>query len=51
MKNGKNRKPYDKPRIVHREKVEVVAATCDSAWIPNRTCMLDGQSGCQKTRF
>lgn len=45
------KKKYIKPEILHREKVEVLAAVCDSQWVASRTCMLQGQSGCQKTRF
>jgi len=45
------KKRYDKPRILHREQLEVLAAVCDSAWVPSKTCMLKGQPGCLKTRF
>ena len=46
-----SKKKYSKPKILHRDKVEVLSAVCDSAWVKNRTCMLQGQAGCQKTRF
>lgn len=52
MKDKQQKKrTYTAPRIVHREKVEVLAAICDSGWVPRRTCMVRGQPGCQKTRF
>lgn len=45
------KRAYEKPRVIHREKLEVLSAVCDSGWVPRRTCMTQGQSGCQKTRF
>ena len=45
------RRLYVKPRILHREKIEVLAATCDSQWMPNKSCMLQGEPSCLKTRF
>lgn len=45
------KKKYVKPKILHRDKVEVLAAACDSTWIAGRQCMIEGQSGCAKTRF
>lgn len=44
------KKTYEKPKIIHREKVEVLAAVCDSNWIAGRTCMTSAPA-CQKTRF
>lgn len=51
MSREKKKKKYEKPRLIHREKVEVLAAVCDSSWLPGKTCMLEGQGSCQKTRF
>ncbi|MFH0880962.1 MAG: hypothetical protein V2A34_14700 [Lentisphaerota bacterium] len=51
MKRRKEKKKYVQPRITHHDKVEVLAAVCDSSWLPNRTCMVVGQPACQKTRF
>jgi len=45
------RRPYEKPAIIHREKIDALAVVCDSAWIPTRTCRLQGQAGCVKTRL
>ena len=42
---------YEKPRIVYREKIEVLAAVCDSGWMPGKTCRIVGQPACVKTRF
>ncbi len=49
MSNKK--KPYTKPKITHRQKVEALAAVCDSGWTASRTCRLQGEVGCQKTRL
>jgi hypothetical protein len=51
MNTGKEKKKYRKPRIIYREKAEVLTAVCDSAWMPGRSCMLVGNPNCQKTRF
>ena len=51
MNREKKKKAYSKPRLVHREKVEVLAAVCDSSWVPGKTCMIEGQAVCKKTRF
>ena len=51
MNREKKKKKYVKPRLIHREKVEVLAAVCDSSWLPGKTCMIEGQATCQKTRF
>jgi len=42
---------YRKPAIIHRERMEVLAIVCDSAWVPQRTCKLQGEVGCVKTRL
>jgi len=49
MKNEK--KKYTKPAFLHRGKVEVFAAVCNSTWSGNKTCRIIGQSGCIKTRI
>lgn len=49
--NKKKKKAYAKPRIVYRDKIEVLAAVCDSSWTPDVTCMLVGNPACIKTRF
>ncbi len=45
------KKKYQKPKIIHRQNIEVLATACDSQWMPQRVCMLQGQSSCTKTRF
>ena len=47
----KNRRLYEKPRILHRGEVEVLAAVCDSAWMPTVDCRVLGVPVCIKTRF
>ena len=36
----KSKKPYEKPAVVYKRKMEVLAKICDSAWINplTRTC-------------
>ena len=52
VKNKKAaKKAYRKPQLVYRDKVEILAAVCDSNWLPGRTCMIVGQATCQRTRF
>lgn len=48
MKNDKKR--YEKPAVVHREKIEVMAAVCDYAWNPKKVCRLLGEPACVSTR-
>jgi len=48
--NKKKKKPYTKPGIIYREKVDVLAAVCDSSWNPAKTCMVTGQPSCEKVR-
>lgn len=38
---GKEKKPYERPRILSTEKLEVVAATCDGS-----KAVFDGVSQC-----
>lgn len=45
------KRKYCKPRITQREKVEVLAAVCDSSWTGPTKCMKVGESGCIKTRL
>jgi hypothetical protein len=49
--NMEKKRKYEKPAIIHRDKVEVLAAVCTSAWNGSLTCRLQGQAGCQKTKF
>ena len=35
----RKKKKYDKPKVIHREKIEVLAAVCNSAWVPSQSCM------------
>ena len=51
MKKTTLKNKYIKPAIIHREKVEVLAAACDSGWTGGQVCRKEGQTGCQKTRF
>lgn len=50
--NGKdeNKKRYSKPAIVYRDKIDVLAAVCDSNWIPRQPCMVIGNPGCLKVK-
>jgi hypothetical protein len=46
------KKAYTKPKILSREKVEVLAAVCDSTWGGgSKTCRIVGHAGCQKARL
>lgn len=51
MTVARNKKPYAKPAILYRDKVDVLAAVCDSNWVPKVTCRVVGQPSCMKTRF
>ena len=48
--NEQKKKHYSKPAIVYRDKIDVLAAVCDSNWIPNAKCMVVGNPSCLKTR-
>ena len=52
MKMGQidnKKKSYEKPRIIHRKKMDVMApAVCDSTWTPATQCRL---TGCERPRF
>lgn len=45
------RAAYEKPAIVHREKMDVLAVVCDSQWIPTKDCRKPSDGGCVKTRL
>lgn len=44
------KKPYAKPALVYRGKVDVMSAVCNSSWVPGSVCRLALPS-CQKTKF
>jgi len=50
MKTEKKKK-YVKPGIAYREKIEVLAIVCNSAWARTVTCRLQGSAECVKTRL
>lgn len=46
--NKEKKKKYVKPEILHRGKLEVLAAVCDSGWTAAGTCRVTGQATCMK---
>jgi hypothetical protein len=51
-KTGKKKK-YEKPKILYREKIEVLAVVCDSNWSGGGAghCRIKGLPQCIKTRL
>lgn len=45
------KKPYVKPAIVYRDRVDVMAAVCNSGWVPSQVCRILGNPSCVKTRL
>jgi len=48
--NKEKKKKYVKPEILHRGKLEVLAAVCNSTWNGQATCMVTGNPTCIKTQ-
>ena len=36
---AQKKKKYGKPKIVHRQKIEVLGAKCDTPWVGPQECM------------
>ena len=51
MKKEVTKKKYAKPRILYREKAEVLAAVCDSSWGAAASCRIRGLPQCFKIRL
>ena len=45
------KKPYIKPAVVYRDRVDVMAAVCNSGWVPSQVCRILGNPSCVKTRL
>ena len=48
--NGQKKRYYSKPAIVYRDKIDVLAAVCDSNWLPRQPCMVQGNPACLKIK-
>lgn len=48
--NKNEKKPYAKPGITYRAKVDVMSVVCNSAWVPGATCRVSLPS-CNKLRL
>lgn len=49
MKETEQKKKYKKPKIVFEKKIEILAAVCDSAWVPAGQCR-QSPGGCDWVR-